>query len=381
MEFAKSDIQQMLLDSAERFLGETAGVEYWRGQRHSPDGFDRSRWAAFAELGWLALPVPESAGGLGGTLEDVALLNVTLGRHLATEPYVSTAVLCAHILAAADGERHAELLAAVAEGGQLLALAHAEPGRDALGGEAHEALAIRSGRGFVLNGKKLMALDAPSADRLIVSAELEGEAGLALFLVDREAEGVLIDAYPLIDGARAADVVLCDVALGPEALIAGGNTGAAVLHAATDRACVALMAQAVGSMEACLRICGDYVKERRQFGVAIGSFQAVQHMLSDMFIAAYQARSMLYQAIAGSYGDAAAFSAAVSAARIVVSEAGQVVSRNGIQVHGGYGITDEYEISHHFRRLLAIEKSYGDIDRHVRRLAEATFSESARSAA
>jgi alkylation response protein AidB-like acyl-CoA dehydrogenase len=367
MEFAKSDIQQMLLDSAERFLGETAGVEYWREQRHSAEGFDRARWAAFAELGWLALPVPESAGGLGGTLEDVALLNITLGRHLATEPYVSTAVLCAQILAAADVERHSDLLAAVAEGSLRLALAH----------EANDAVAIRSGRGFVLNGRKLMALDAPSADRLIVSAELEGEAGLALFLVDREAEGVLLDAYPLIDGARAADVVLCDVALGPEALIAGGNTGAAILQAATDRASVALMAQAVGSMEACLAICGDYVKERKQFGAAIGSFQAVQHMLSDMFIAAYQARSMLYQAIAGSYEDAQSFSAAVSAARIVVSEAGQVVSRGGIQVHGGYGITDEYEISHHFRRLLAIEKSYGDIDRHVRRWAEATFSSAA----
>jgi alkylation response protein AidB-like acyl-CoA dehydrogenase len=373
MEFSKSDVQQMLLDSAERFLGDEAGVEYWRAQRQSADGFDRARWAAFAELGWLALPIPESAGGLGGSLEDVALLNIALGRSLATEPYVSTAVLCAHILAAADAERHARLLAAVAEGGLFLALAHGEPGRDALGAEAHEVLAIRSGRGFVLNGRKLLALDAPSADKLIVSAELEGEAGLALFLVDRDAEGVFADPYPLIDGARAADLVLRDVALGPEALIAGGNTGTAILSAAIDRAAVALMAQAVGSMEACLKICGDYAKERRQFGAAIGSFQAVQHLLSDMFIAAYQARSMLYQAIAGSYGGAAAFSAAVSAARIVVSEAGQTVSRNGIQVHGGYGITDEYEISHHFRRLLAIEKSYGDIDRHVRRLAEATF--------
>jgi alkylation response protein AidB-like acyl-CoA dehydrogenase len=377
MEFSKSDVQQMLLDSAERFLGETAGVEYWREQRNSADGFDRGRWATFAELGWLALPIPESAGGLGGTLEDVALLNVTLGRHLATEPYVSTAVLCAHILASADAERHADLLASVAEGGLLLARAHAEPGRDPLEAKAHDVVAIRSGRGFVLNGRKLLALDAPSGDKLIVSAELEGEAGLALFLVDRDAEGVLLDAYPLIDGGRAADIVLCDVALGPQALIAGGNTGAALLQAATDRANIALMAQAVGSMEACLRICGDYAKERKQFGVAIGSFQAVQHLLSDMFIAAYQARSMLYQAIAGGYGDAPDFSAAVSAARIVVSEAGQTVSRNGIQVHGGYGITDEYEISHHFRRLLTLEKSYGDIDRHVRRLAEATFRSAA----
>src|SRR5205823_660477 len=125
-------------------------------------------------------------------------------------------------------------------------------------------------------------------------------------------------------------------------------------------------------MEACLRICGDYVRERKQFGVSIGSFQAVQHMLSDMFIAAYQARSMLYQAISGSYQESHARVAAVSAAKIVVAEAGQIVSRNGVQVHGGCGITDEYAISHHFRRLLTLEKLYGDIDWHTRRLAEAS---------
>lgn len=373
MEFAKSDIQQMLLDSAERFLAEHAGVEYWRAQRSTAGGFDASRWSSFADLGWLALPIPEASGGLGGSLEDVALLNIALGRSLATEPYVSTAVLCAHVLAAAETEQSAALLGSVAEGGLLLALAHAEPGRDPLAPDAAETVAIRTGAGFLLNGRKIIALDAPSADKLIVSAELEGDEGVALFLVDRDAEGVLLDAYPLIDGGRAADVVLRDVAVRPDALLVGANAGPAVLESAIDRACVALLAQAVGSMEACLQICGDYVKERKQFGVSIGSFQAVQHLLSDMFVAAYQARSMLYQAIAGCHQDGQARGAAVSAAKIVIAESGQVVSRNGIQVHGGYGITDEYPISHHFRRLLTIEKLYGDIDWHTRRLAEASF--------
>jgi alkylation response protein AidB-like acyl-CoA dehydrogenase len=373
MEFEKSEIQRMLLDSAERFLGERAGVEYWREQRHSADGFERARWAGFAELGWLALPIPETAGGLGGSLEDIALLNIELGRALTTEPYVSTAVLCSHILAAGQGAGGAEMLGAIAEGGLLLALAHAEPGRDPLSLTADQTIAIHSAAGYVLNGRKFMALDAPSADKLIVSAELEGEAGLALFVVDREAEGVLLDAYPLIDGGRAADIVFHDVALSAGALVAKGEAGVRLLQEALERATVALMAQAVGSMEACLQICGDYVKERKQFGVAIGSFQAIQHLLSDMYIGAYQARSMLYQAIAGGYLPDAERAAAVSAAKIVIAEAGQQVSRNGIQVHGGYGITDEYAISHHYRRLLAIEKLYGDIDRHTRRLAEATF--------
>lgn len=373
MEFEKSDVQRMLLDSAERFLGERAGVEYWRDQRHSADGFDRGRWGGFAELGWLALPIPEAAGGLGGALEDVALLNIELGRALATEPYVSTAVLGGHLLAAGAGAICGELLAALGEGSLLVALAHAEPGRDPLSPDAVDTVAIRTGSGFLLNGRKIIALDAPSADKLIVTAELEGEEGTALFILDRDAEGVHLDSYPLIDGGRAADIVLHDVVLRREALIIGPKAGAVVLEEAFDRASIALLAQAVGSMEACLKICGEYVKERRQFGAAIGSFQAVQHMLSDMFVSAYQARSMLYQAIAGSHEGPEARVAAVSAAKVVIAEAGQVVSRNGVQLHGGYGITDEYPISHYFRRLLAIEKLYGDVDWHTRRLAEASF--------
>ena len=369
MEFAPSDIQTMLLDSAEKLLGAESGVEYWRAQREGPDGFDRARWAQFAELGWLALPLPESAGGLGGTMEDVALLNIALGRALATEPYVSSAVLAAWVVEKGlPPDRASAELEAIGSGARLWALADAE------NGGTLATSARPNGGGYHLSGAKLMALDAPSADRLIVSARIEGEEGTALFAVDPRADGVALDGYPLIDGARAADIRFADVRLGPEALIAGGNNGAALLGEARDRASVALMAQAVGSMEASLDLCGAYVKERRQFGVPIGSFQALQHMLADMFVAAHQARSMLYHAIAH-IGDAPEErSAAVSAARIVIGEAGQLVSRSGIQLHGGYGLTDEYAISHHFRRQLVLEKLFGDTAYHVERLGNVVLS-------
>jgi alkylation response protein AidB-like acyl-CoA dehydrogenase len=374
MQFEKSEIQTMLLDSAARLLGERAGVEYWREQRQGREGFDRARWMQFAELGWLALPLPEAAGGLGGTLEDIALLNVELGKTLATEPYVSTAVLCAHILAQASGEAEA-LLPAIAEGRLLLALAHQEAGRDPLGLGSPATSARRTAGGFALTGAKIMALDAPSADRLIVSATITGEEGTALFLIDPAASGVSVDPYMLVDGTRAADVQLTEVLLSPDALIASGKVGEALLSEALDRASVAMLAQAVGSMEACLTLCGDYTRERQQFGVAIGTFQAIQHMLADMFVAAHQARSMLYHAIAGSHANPATRSASLSAARIVIGDAGQLVSRNGIQVHGGYGLTDEYAISHHYRRLMTIEKQFGDIERHVRRLGDHIFAD------
>lgn len=375
MNFEKSEIQSMLLDSAERLLGARAGVEYWREQKAGRDGFERERWARFAELGWLALPLPEAAGGLDGSIEDVALLNIALGRALATEPYVSTVVLAGHILAQAmDAGDRVALLSAVAEGRLLVALAHQEAGRDPLATDARATIARRSGDGYILSGTKMMALDAPAADQLILSAAIEGEDGTALFLVDRAADGVALDGYRLVDGTGAADITLSELMVPAAGLIAGGNAGEALLGEALDRAGIAMLAQAVGSMEACLAICGDYARERKQFGAAIASFQSIQHILADMFVAAHQARSMLYHAIANVHEDAAERGAALSAAKLVIGEAAQLVARNGIQIHGGYGLTDEYAIGHHYRRLMAIEKLHGDIERHGRRFADHSFA-------
>lgn len=374
MDFGKSDIQTMVIDSAERLLSATSGIEHWREQRSNSFGFDPARWAQFAELGWLALPVPEDAGGLDGSLEDIALLNIELGRNLATEPFASTAVLAAHIFAnAADQEQGAALLGEIASGTLRVALAHQEPGGSALASPAAATVARRRDGGYVLDGEKLLALDAGSADKVVVTALVDAEEGTALFLVDRDALGVSLTAYPLIDGTRAADISFVNVAMPASALLAGGNAGTALLEEAVQRASIALMAQAVGCMEACLKICGDYVKERKQFGAAIGSFQAIQHILAEMFISAHQARSMLYHAIAGSRKPGEERGAALSAARIVIAEASQFVSRNGIQVHGGYGLTDEYAISHYFRRLMCLEKQYGDLGTHVERFGDSIF--------
>lgn len=371
MDFAKSDIQTMLLDSAERLLSETSGVEYWREQRQGQSGFDEERWNQFAELGWLALPVPEDAGGLDGSIEDVALLNIALGKALATEPYVSTVVLAEHVFAQADQN---ELLGEIAGGALRVALAHMENGADPLSVDANNTVARPTGDGYVLDGAKIMALDAPSADKLIVSARIEGEEGVALFLLDPDQVGVTSESYALIDGTRAADIRLAGVSVSSGALLLGSNRGGAALREAIDRASIALMAQAVGAMEAANKVCGAYVQERKQFGTPIGSFQAIQHIMADMFVAAHQARSMLYHALANADRDEEERSAALSAARLVIGEAGQVVSRNGIQVHGGYGLTDEYAIGHYFRRLMCLEKLFGDATLHGERFGDTIFA-------
>jgi alkylation response protein AidB-like acyl-CoA dehydrogenase len=370
MNFDYTDVQQMLLESAERLMAATGTVEHWRTLRSLPDGLDPGGWAQFAELGWLALPIPEDCGGLGGSMEDVALLMTALGKGLAVEPYVSTAVLGAHIVAnSAASDMRTALLEAIAGGTVRLALAHNELADRFDVASPRATVAQSSGDAYVLTGTKMLALDAPSAGKLIVSATLDGASGTALFLVDRSAPGVAVAGYALIDGSWAADIEFDKVELAKDALIAEGVGGTALLASAIDRATVALLGQAVGSMEACLDICSAYLKERQQFGQPIGKFQSMQHMMAEMLVAAHQSRSILYHAIAAVDGDAAARTRAVSAAKIVAGEAMHLISRAGIQLHGGYGLTDEYAIGHHYRRLFVIEKTYGDIDHHVDRLA------------
>jgi alkylation response protein AidB-like acyl-CoA dehydrogenase len=372
MNFDYTDVQQMLLESAERLMAATGTVEHWRAQRELRDGLDVAGWTQFAELGWLALAVPEDRGGLGGSMEDIALLMTALGKGLAVEPFVSTAVLCGHILGACNAsELRTELLEGVAGGTLRLALAHNELVDRFDVTTPRATVAASSADGYVLTGAKTLAFDAPSAGKLIVSATLDGAVGTALFLVDSDAPGVIVEGYPLIDGSQAADVVFDKVVLAKDALLADGTEGTALLAEAIDRATVALLGQAVGSMEACLDICSAYLKERKQFGQVIGKFQALQHIMADMLVAAHQARSILYHAIAACGGDAAARTRAVSSAKVVAGEAMQLVSRSGIQLHGGYGLTDEYAIGHYHRRLIVLEKAYGDINYHVQRLADA----------
>jgi len=366
MDFNPSDLQRMLFDSAEALIGNRYTLDHRRALKNEPGGLDASAWADFADLGWLALAIPEHKGGLGGSLADAAVLMTAFGDKLVVDPYVSSAILACAILVQGD---QTEALAAIASGQSRVALAHDEPGeRYSVGTRTARLRAVENG--YLLSGQKTLVLDAVSADRLIVTAGLAGEEGITLVLLDACAEGIEVKGYPLIDGSQAADIEFNDVVVTPDAIILPAGNGRATLTEAVDRASVALMAQAVGSMEACLKICSAYLKEREQFGQPIGKFQSLQHIMADMFVAAHQARSAMYQALAHSEAPAVERSRAVSLARITIDEASQLVSRAAIQLHGGYGVTDEYEVSHHYRRLLTLAKMYGDTDFHIRRLAE-----------
>ncbi len=366
MDFNPSDLQRMLLDSAERFLADRFTLEHRRGLRATADGLDTEAWSTFAELGWLSLRVPEALGGLGGTMADVATLATALGYNCVASPFTSSVVIAPTILTGADQPQEA-LLEAIVGGTARVALVHDEPGdRYAYDKPRGTTAALRDGA-IVLSGQKLLAVDAPSASHLIVTATIDGD--LALVLVPSDGAGIEKSPYPLYNDQRAADIRFDDVAGGT--LLARGAAAQALLTQALDLGRIADAAQMVGSMEADLAICSAYLKERQQFGQPIGKFQALQHIMADMFVATHQARSILYAAIASADADAAppALARMVSLMRINLAEAYQVVARQAIQLHGGYGITDEYEVSHHYRHQLVLEKLYGDVDHHQRRLA------------
>ncbi len=369
MDYNYSDLQKMLLDTAERFLRSHYTLEHRRALRKSPDGLDADAWAQFAELGWLALAIPEEQGGLDGEITDIAVLMTAFGANLVPDPIVSTAVTAPYLLSHAD-QPDSDLFEAIISGEARVALAHDEPGERYAYSAPRKTLLSKTGNGYTISGEKQLVIDAPSATHLIVTAQIEGSGDFALALVPATQKEVSAYSYNLIDSARASDVKFNKAEA--TAVLLTGPKASSVFGEAIDRTSIAYGAQAVGSMESALQICSAYIKERQQFGQPIGKFQALQHIMADMFVATHQARSALYQALAQVDAPERDRQRAVSLAKITIGEASQLVSKQGIQLHGGYGLTDEYEISHHYRRLTAIEKLYGDIDHHVRRIGAMT---------
>ncbi len=370
MDFNLNDEQQMLRDSARRFVRENYAFEQRRAIVGSALGFSAEHWRSYADFGWLALGLPEDVGGLACSFVETAVLMEEFGRGLVLEPYVSTAVLCAHILDhCSNAGTRSSTLAAIAEGRSRLALAHYEPaGRYAP--QQVAAVASRTGDGFRLNGRKSCVLDAASADQFIVSARVAGEDGYSLFLVDESCEGLRLNAYPLIDGTRAADIVLENVPAVASALLAGAGTAAGLLQEALDRAILARIAMALGAMETVLELTAEYIKTRTQFGQPIGKFQALQHRMAEMFVEVQETRSILYCGLAHLDAEPALRSPIISAAKLVTTNAGKIVGGQGMQLHGGIGMTNEYAVGHYYKYLLAFEKIYGDADWHLERFAE-----------
>jgi alkylation response protein AidB-like acyl-CoA dehydrogenase len=375
MDFTYSNEQLALQETLQRFIGRDYGFERRRELAGTALGFSAGAWAQYAELGLLALPFPEEFGGLGGNAVDIMLVMELIGRGLLLEPFLSTIVMCGGLIRDAGAEPlKGNLLQRIGAGELKVALACYEAkGRYDL---SHVACtAVRSGGGWRLTGEKTVVLDAPSADYFLVAARSSGLAsepqGISMFLVAREAAGMSLFAYPTQSGGRAADLRLKDVAVDAAGLIGAPGDGLAIVERAVDRGIAALCAEAVGIMTALNEATLNYLKTRKQFGVPIGKFQALQHRMADMFIAAEQARSMAVNAAV--YADsenAAERRRAVSGAKAYIGQAARLVGQQAVQMHGAMGVVDDLIVSHYFKRLTMIDLSLGDVDFHLARFSD-----------
>lgn len=373
MDFSYSEEQQMLKESVGKFVQQQYDFDARNRIAAGDAGYSAENWKLFAELGWLTVPFSEADGGFGDSAVDLMVMMEEFGKAMLVEPYLASVVLAGRLLAALGGEeRKAELLPALMAGNLQLALAWAESG--ARYNLANVRLSARSeGGNIVLDGTKVNVLNGPNADKLLVSARENGGAtdrvGISVFLVDREADGVHTQAYANIDGVRAAKITFSEVTV-PESARLGAAGGAfEALEQVVDHATVAACAQAVGALDALLQKTVEYSKTRKQFGVPIGSFQALQHRMADMFMECQLARSITVMAAMQLDSDESATdkTAAVSAAKSRVGKAIRRVGQEAVQIHGGIGMTDELDVSHLFRQVTGLELLFGDADFHTGR--------------
>jgi alkylation response protein AidB-like acyl-CoA dehydrogenase len=371
MSFSFTDDQRQLADSIARFLADKYGFEQRQAIRAQEGGWSRDIWAEFAELGWLAFPIAEDHGGLGGSTVDLALMMEAFGKALVVEPFVATIVLGAETIARADPAKAAELLPTVVEGTHLLALAHGEPtSRYDISRVA--TTAKRNDAGWTLSGAKAVVLHGDCADTLIVSARTDGaedaRGGVTLFLVPGDTAGLTRRAYPTIDGLRGADLLLDGVVVGDDAVLGPVGGAVDILEAVFDRACVAVSAEAVGAMAATVDLTTEYLKTRTQFGKTLGSFQVLQHRVVDMLSETQFARALCYRSAGLMDGTAGSERArAASAVKAEVGRAGKNVGEEAIQLHGGMGMTEEMAVGHYFKRLRLIDVTFGNAAHHLRR--------------
>jgi len=372
MDFDLNDEQRLLKESVERLVRDRYSFEQRRAYAKSPEGCSDALWSAYAGLGLLGLTVPERHGGAGAGAVETMIVMQAFGRALILEPYFATAILgSALIRRAATADQQAALLPQIAAGSLKLAFAQLE--RQSRHDLADVAVrAARSGSPWRLDGAKSLVLHGEAADRLLVTARTAGapgdRAGIGLFLVDPRAAGVSRRGYATQDGLRAAEV---DFDAAPAEPL-GAPDALAAIERAVDEATAALCAEAVGAMEAAYELTLDYLKTRRQFGRAIGEFQALQHRAVDLYVQLEQARSMaIFAAMMADSEDAPERRRAVGAAKAQIGRAGRKLAQEAIQLHGGIGMTMEYAVGHYLKRLTAIDLTFGDADWHLAQLARA----------
>ena len=375
MDFELTEEQRLLRDSVARLLADHYGFDKRRAHLAEPDGWSRTLWSRYAELGLLGLPFAESYGGFGGGPIDVMLVMEAFGRVLALEPYLATVVLAGTALRRAGSEaQKSAILPQIAEGKTILAFAHVERQARYDLSDVLATAKLKPG-GWVLDGAKSVVLHGDSAQRLIVSARTAGDRddpdGITLFLVDTAASGVARRSYPMRDGTRAAEISLSGVEVGRDDLLGEVGASLPVIERVAEAGIAATAAEAIGAMETMQAMTLEYLKTRQQFGRPIGDNQVLQHRAAEMLMALEQGRSMaMLAAMMVDEPDATERAHNIAMAKVGVGQASKFVSQNAIQLHGGIGMTEEYAVGHYFRRRMVIEHMFGDTAHCLSQLAD-----------
>jgi alkylation response protein AidB-like acyl-CoA dehydrogenase len=367
MDFSLNEFQSMLDDSVEKFVINEYDFETRQTNAESDRGYGAATWQMFCELGWTAMPFSEADGGLDGGLLETMLLMQQFGRGLVVEPYLANIILAGGVLRRlGSAEQKAQWLQPIIDGSMQAALAIAEPhNRYEIGDIA--TTASRDGDGWLLNGKKSVVINGGNADLLIIPADSDG---MSLFAVAADRDGILRQDYRTVDGSRAADITFENVHVREDALLGTAGEGLATLEAVVDEAILAVAAEAVGIMQALTTKTVEYSKNRVQFGVPISSFQALQHRMVDMLTASEQSYSLLLWATMANADTTDEAKKAISAIKYQVSTAGTYVGQEAVQLHGGMGMSWEFDVGHYFKRLSVIAQIFGNADWHLDKLAE-----------
>lgn len=372
MDFTLTSEQQLLRDELAKFLAARYNLETSRVAAKTGAGWQPDIWRGLAaELGILGAALPEDVGGIGGGPVELMVITEALGQALVIEPYVDTVVVAGGLLHRAGGPEATAVLKEIIAGTAVVALAAGEPD-SADRWQVANTVAQPDGDGWVLNGAKVVAMAAPLATHLLVTARTAGTDGISLFLTQSDAPGIEIHPYRTIDDRRAADIVFHEVRLPSQALLGEQGQAGPSLARARDEGAAAICSEAVGCMRKVLEDTVEYCKQRKQFGQPIGSFQVLQHRMVDMYMELEQAVAAVYLAILNLEADEAIRARSVSAGKATIGRAARFIGQQAVQLHGGMGMTEELAIGHYFKRLTAIQYEFGTTDQHIARYAELT---------
>ena len=376
MNFDFTEEQGMLRDSVARFVQDDYDFDTRRAIANSDDGMSRENWQTFAELGWLSVPFAEELGGFGGSAVDVMVMMEELGKGLVVEPYLATVLMFGGLLqkGGTDSQKE-ELIPQIIDGSLLGAFAYLErQGRYELSDVKTTASA--DGDSYTINGEKVVVMNGANANQVIVSARTSGGQtdadGISLFLLPADAAEKI--TYRLMDGQLVANLTFNNVSVPAASLVGELDKGLPLIEELSRELIIALGAEALGIMHQLNSKTLEYTKTREQFGVAIGSFQALQHRMVDTFMSLEQTKSMVYRAVCALKEGSDDTDESIHALKVMIDKAGKHIYGEAIQLHGGMGITDELDIGHYAKRLMMINATLGDGDYHQARFNELRYA-------